>query len=173
MPYAWIEYKVNTNTSTWTTTEWQAVDVAVPQASITGTDDGHNYTYSSAHGHGSDPCANYSIDGNGNFVLSNEINALVPAGHTMSVNGWVYFGGDKKHIQLLTSVTADGWYWHGHGDHEKSVTPYTEYYGRALTTSSRTVPHSSTSTAVDWNTVVKIHLTEQTGEQFKRYPLVE
>lgn len=26
---------------------------------------------------------------------------------------------------------------------------------------------------IDWDTVVKIHLTEQTGKQFKKYPLVE
>lgn len=27
--------------------------------------------------------------------------------------------------------------------------------------------------SIDWNTIVGVHLTEQTGQQFKRYPLVK
>lgn len=170
-PYVWIEYKVNTNT--WNTTEWGIEDIPIPMSSEhfqSQKDDVCGVTTSPT----------YTINqSTGEFSLTGSHNTYVDSQDKVSQIGeWSQYHSDNPGASIETDklLYVDRLVCGGTGNYHNSSGRYTKdnadvYYTRAIRSVKRTIPHISTS--IDWNTIVRVHLTEQTGQQFKKYPLVE
>lgn len=168
--YGWVEYKVNTNT--WTTTEWVAYTISAPISSkhiTSGHDDNCSvvtsptYTINQSTGVFSSLKTHYTHVDNRDTVKqigewaqywSESTGQFVP-NILLHVSRLVYGGRTYHHWNSDKGYTTD------YGD---------VYYDYAISTRRTTTPHTSIS--VDWNTIVGVHLTEQTGDQFRKIPII-